>query len=702
MKGWLYVFLLFSLSAAGQRHVLDSKAKKHAGDVQEIVLEQKKEMERLAAEESFADAVSIAGHIASLYRKEGSVSQIIYHDSIASIYAKQSGDSLLILKTLTNYANDLIENARLLEASVVLNEAEKSFASFTTTYLRWYQIRGNLSYKKFQLADAILFYEKGLEQANAVDEPSQAMIFRWLIGSANLHRGKPDSMHLVFQALEYFEKNNQNNLAAQAANTIATSFRLSFNPDKAITYLQRAIDFAQADQDPNAVAVFGHMMGEIYLQQKKFTEAEKVFTASHRFFKSKGNLKGVGLSNVYLGRLFTETNRLEEAERCFAMADSVATVLKSDLLRIAVGGYRMMLLGKQKNFKAADSVGLAAFQATAKIIDKDLLKHGAQKFQEGNPELQVNVSELVSAYHINKAAKITTLGIDSSTYKQMENLNEYSGFSAENDTLLLHKTNQNLLRLETGYRTRAVTDSLQQEKQQFVLAKKEIKTRNQIVIGTGVLLVLVSVGLWLQYRNRKRAERDKARIELLQNEIHHRVKNNLAVINRLVEVSGKNILKQTSVSELKTRIKSIELVHRHLYNNGAETGRIHLQSYFSELCSAIAITFKESKTIHLEVNAPADADGRVAEKLGLIVNELVTNSYKYAFPHQPEGTIHLTVEQNGNDLHLTVKDDGIGLPPEIPNGSYGMKLIKGLSRELNGRFTFQNQNGTAFELFIPA
>ncbi|MEJ7679168.1 MAG: sensor histidine kinase [Segetibacter sp.] len=172
------------------------------------------------------------------------------------------------------------------------------------------------------------------------------------------------------------------------------------------------------------------------------------------------------------------------------------------------------------------------------------------------------------------------------------------------------------------------------------------------------------MGFALQYRNRKRAEKDRQYIQMLQNEIHHRVKNNLGVIQRLVDVAGKNAVDDVPLSSLKTRIKSIELLHTHLYNQKAKPGNISLQAYLEDLCLAIATTFETGKDIKIEVNASEELNSDIAEKIGLIVNELVTNSYKYAFEGKDEGIINITAQKIEKNIQIAVEDNGVGFETE--------------------------------------
>ncbi|HEX8314526.1 MAG TPA: histidine kinase dimerization/phosphoacceptor domain -containing protein, partial [Flavisolibacter sp.] len=562
-----------------------------------------KNISKALNEKDFKTAVRLSSSQANTFRKTGDVIEILYYDSLTLQYARLSGDSALISKTLNNYAGELIESASLSRAEVLLSEAEAYVTTDKAELLRWHQMKGTLSFKRFRMDDAISYYKTGLNKAQEFENADQVMIFKWMIGHTAIFKGRTDSMHLVYEALDYFERNKKYGSASGAATTIAKSFQFSFNPNKALAYFQKAMDLAQLARDNSRVIELRSNIGDIYLTQKKYKEAEAELLDVNKFYIAKADQVGTATSNINLGRLYTETDQFEKAKACFAVADRIAGALKNNLLKVASDGYKVLLMAKLKDFSGADSLTNAAIKNLSQNVDKDLINASARKLKEGKLIPVEDEAKLANLFANQQKDTVTTLEMSGDEYNKLQSLNSYSGSSFADDSSLLHKSNQQLLRLETQYHTRAIADSLHLEKEQSALDKEKLKTRNLVLIGTAILLVLVSAGLWLQYRNRRRAERDKQRIELLQNEIHHRVKNNLAVINRLVDVAGRNAAGDVPMAALKTRIKSIELLHCHLYSNEAKTGNISLQSYFEDLCTAIAATFETVKQIHIQVEA---------------------------------------------------------------------------------------------------
>jgi two-component sensor histidine kinase len=184
--------------------------------------------------------------------------------------------------------------------------------------------------------------------------------------------------------------------------------------------------------------------------------------------------------------------------------------------------------------------------------------------------------------------------------------------------------------------------------------------------------------------------------DLLMKEIHHRVKNNLQVISALLELQLENVSDEHAIdamTESTSRVRSISLIHQQLYQV-EDISSIEFSKFASDLFKQISIVFnKTGSTISLDNNiAEAWQDIDTAVPLGLILNELLTNSYKYAFAGVETGTISIKLElQKDNFYHLLYSDNGPGLPENFKMEglkSLGMRVIRNLSKQIGGRFYY--------------
>lgn len=193
-------------------------------------------------------------------------------------------------------------------------------------------------------------------------------------------------------------------------------------------------------------------------------------------------------------------------------------------------------------------------------------------------------------------------------------------------------------------------------------------------------------------------DKKNAENEILLKEIHHRVKNNLVVISSLLELQSEQIddpnIKE-AIKDGQNRVNSIGIVHRKLYQY-ENVGYIDMKEYVLSLSESILSGFSTEGRIHLElIIEKFDLDIDTAIPIGLIINELLTNSLKYAFPKGEKGTITIKLEkQNNGTLHLEIADNGIGKSDTIQGTGFGGQLISLLTNQLNGSMKEILQNGT--------
>ena len=196
--------------------------------------------------------------------------------------------------------------------------------------------------------------------------------------------------------------------------------------------------------------------------------------------------------------------------------------------------------------------------------------------------------------------------------------------------------------------------------------------------------------------------------EVLLKEIHHRVKNNLQVISSLLYLQAQQISDEAHLAvltESRARVKSMALVHEKLYNSEDLSG-IDYGSYLDEFSRYLLQTFAgEGRHVDLRLDCePVALPIDCAIPLSLLVNELVTNSLKYAWNGRDHMTLALSLRRDGGDCLLSVVDDGPGLPPgldlEDPD-TLGLQLVSNLARQIHGGLESSSQDGARFTVRFP-
>jgi PAS domain S-box-containing protein len=220
-------------------------------------------------------------------------------------------------------------------------------------------------------------------------------------------------------------------------------------------------------------------------------------------------------------------------------------------------------------------------------------------------------------------------------------------------------------------------------------------------------LVIVTVrdmtASWEQEEALRRALDDK---NTLLKELYHRVKNNLQLIISLFNLQVRSVAEgqaRQALLDAASRVRAMALVHERLYQSGTLSS-IRLDEYVGELCEHLAGAASASRrgiVVAVE-SVPLEVGLDVAVPLGLLLNELVTNCLKHAFPDGRRGRVLVRVEcLDAGRARLTVSDDGVGLPVTMDRTSprtLGLKLVSALSEQLRARFTLDNRDGAVATL----
>ncbi len=196
--------------------------------------------------------------------------------------------------------------------------------------------------------------------------------------------------------------------------------------------------------------------------------------------------------------------------------------------------------------------------------------------------------------------------------------------------------------------------------------------------------------------------------EILIKEIHHRVKNNLIVMSSLLNLQADYVKDKASYEmfmESKNRAKSMALIHERLYQS-TDLREIDFGEYIRSLSMDLYRTYvSKPELIKLEMDLePVKVDINTAIPCGLIINELVTNAFKHAFPDNMGGNVNIKFYSEDKNLVLDVSDDGVGFPKEIDfknTDSLGLKLVNVLNSQIDGEIKFKIDNGTEFMIILP-
>ncbi|WP_312166889.1 sensor histidine kinase [Phenylobacterium sp.] len=225
---------------------------------------------------------------------------------------------------------------------------------------------------------------------------------------------------------------------------------------------------------------------------------------------------------------------------------------------------------------------------------------------------------------------------------------------------------------------------------------------------SGLAVIAVAQAFRTSYRAAEAERAGKLEVrDLLLRELNHRVKNNFQMVESLLDMQRRRSASagaEQALADALRRVHSMAQAHANLYSPDEAGDAIDLGAYLGDLCENLSDSLLLTGEVRLDswlTPCPVSRDRAVA--VGLVVNELVTNAAKYAFPAGRSGRILVSLRQIEAGCELTVVDDGVGMPPEaeIRSTGLGRKLVEGFARQAGGALTRGEGPGVSHTLVLP-
>lgn len=256
-------------------------------------------------------------------------------------------------------------------------------------------------------------------------------------------------------------------------------------------------------------------------------------------------------------------------------------------------------------------------------------------------------------------------------------------------------------RLNIEYETQKKDNQIKNQRSEIVLRVEKQRSQQAFLVITLGLLALATTASLAFHRLYRKNQRMSRQNEELIKEQNHRVKNNLQIISSLLNLQARRLTDETARKTMyasQLRIESMAILHRKLYE-GEQLGRVNLAEFIPELAEKVERSFGQTSverqleidTIYLEADK--------ATLVGLILTEILTNAWKYAFSKVALPTLRINATQMTNIIQIEVADNGLGWDKsQYTTKSLGMTLIKAQAKQLCATYQFEHDNGTVFRL----
>lgn len=612
---------------------------------------------------------------------------------------KKRNDQISMGGTLQNLGNVYKANGELdraekayrdaLKINIEINRKDRMASNYGSL--------GLVKKERGDLQEALNLLNKSLRLYHEAED--KFGVSRQLNNIGIIHRAKGNyskALEYYFMSLKLAEDMGVKTSVSSAYNNIGIIYKEQGNYEKAIDYISQSLEIdITAGLDAEVATKKGNL-GLIYSEMGRYDEALRYYKDALKDETQLNNPDGIARNYGNIANAY-----IKQAQRASSQFQ------KDSLFREALynydQAYNLSLQLGNKIYIASDLAGLGNLynQLGQTVKAEEYLKKSlAISKKEGF------LAEMKSAY-----------GFLADVYEQTQNYKEayrnYKEYIVLRDSIYKEQKSEEITRLEFQYAfdKKESLLKIEQEKKDAIarekLAEKEREKQNLFFSIAFVLLLLggaVLYGISKQKNNRRlKAEKEKTEAalrdrETLLREIHHRVKNNLQIVSSLLSIQGREITDekaQKAVQESRNRVHSMALIHQFLYGD-EHLNNIDMQKYIYELGESL---FSAYRIEHNQIELQTDIDSifldvDIAIPLGLILNELITNALKYAFPDGRKGQLHISLKETNQSLILKVKDNGVGLSEnKTESGSFGMKLINAFKQKLGAEYNFLNHQG---------
>ena len=476
--------------------------------------------------------------------------------------------------------------------------------------------------------------------------------------------------------------------------------------EKAIDYYTNAWEVAKKHNDVFAIYLAGVNVANVWAAlNQPYKALQLMKSLESKYEKPKDHNLDYNIARCYI----TSYCLLKQFEKARPYADQLLNQINTDKLsdNATISNYTVAI----RFFTWAGEVAEAK-----KYLDKHNEIAGKLKnfyYLAANQKLRFMLDTTLHDYKTATAHLIEFNRLNDSSSLQIRN-RQINELEVQNET---DKKQKDIVVRDQRIQLLRNQDELQKNKLQ------QGRILRDISFALLALLIIIMALLYNRYRlkqrTNKKLEAQQSEIEsqnrslhLLVNEkdwlakeIHHRVKNNLQIVMSLLNSQSAYIDNEsalTAIHDSQHRVHAMALIHQKLY--GAENvSSIDVSVYIRELVSYLSDSFNSGQRVRFEYAIePLEMDVSQAVPLGLILNEAITNSLKYAFPNDRKGVIAISLS-NTSSAHylLVISDNGIGMPSNFTGkkpGSLGMSLMTGLSEDLDGNFSIENKNGTTIKI----
>ncbi|MBO3117947.1 ATP-binding protein [Winogradskyella sp. DF17] len=568
--------------------------------------------------------------------------------------------------------------------------------------------------------------DRGLEILSRIDSINGKLVAKfkedvvwYYYGILYRYTNKFDLSESYFNKYEAHHKQMGNKRKLAAVNLAKSNMFSDFgNYEKSAEAVAYALKMYEEISDTVGAIITRNKLGYLLSEIKQYEEALQYLNDAAKLAKRIGRKDQE--ANAYTNKaiIFQEKGQLDSALILYTKAYKIGEIIADDYSKFN-NRYNMSSIHQQmkrmdsatyygqKTIDLSEQMSVPSITIVAKRLMTDL------QMDQGNIDQAIKIFESISTNEMKALGlrdKIQNYTVATKAYKKRRNFKKafenLEKLKLLSDSLTGVQSRNRINELEIIYQSEKKEKQIELLDLQNQNAQLLISRKNRTILIGGIALgciLVLSIILYAIIRKYLRQKKILAialeEKSLLLKEIHHRVKNNLQLVSSLLTLQGQSITDNVAleaINEGKSRVRSMALIHQDLYQTEDITA-VSAQDYLKKLCSELFDAYnidKDKITLSTKIE-PLQIDVDSLIPIGLIINELITNSLKYAFKPGDEGRIQIQLEEEENKLKLLVADNGSGYDiDDVNSHSFGNKLIKSLILQLDGELTIDSANGT--------
>ncbi len=575
------------------------------------------------------------------------------------------------------------------------------------------QVQRNLGLAVVQLDEALTLY-------NSIGKKDIQDVYD-LFGTIYAEMGNyTDAVKYGLQAVRTAEAMHDTTIAlCTIYNRLGVAYSNWSKNDVAIVYLKKAMDIAVKYNDLNAMKVVLATLSNELVRQKKYDESLDYMKLVEEALRKSKTLDLSDSAFLDMGYAYNYT-RSEQFDKAKPYVTEMIRLTEKypERGKLSLGVYNNLVhyfIGTKQYATAEKYVTVYLSYA---LLDKGM-------------------RTIARAYELRSR-------VDSALGNFQSALINYQSFKKITDSMLNESTAFQFSQIQVQYETEKKDNNIKLLTQQTELKEIQLKQSrftNNAVIGAVIMLILLLGLLYNRYYIKQKSNKqlqvkqeeinqkntalealikDKDQLiddkdvlleekEWLLKEIHHRVKNNLQIVISLLNTQSKYLNNEeaiTAIAESRHRMQAMSMIHQKLYQGG-NTVFVNMLNYIRELTDYLETSFNTNNKIRFDLKLDdIELDISQAIPIGLILNETITNAIKYAFSPGADGVVSIGMQNNSdNNILLEIHDNGVGLPHDFTiagSDSMGMRLIKGLVKQVGGKLLVENDHGARIQVEFAA